>query len=164
MVLRNVFVAALFALTFSPCFIRSAAAQYAPARVNFAPASLRSSAFAPERAVRFDAKAPDLEKRRPSILMTSLYATTALVQGLDAHSTLKAISVGATERNPIMSFLTSHPPVFVALKAGAAAGLIVAGRRLAKHNKVHAAIALIAIDSAYAFIVAHNYRVAARLR
>ena len=27
---------------------------------------------------------------RPSILMTSLYATTAIMQGLDVHSTMKA--------------------------------------------------------------------------
>ena len=63
-----------------------------------------------------------------------------------------------------MSYFTSHPPAFVALKAGAAAGLIFAGHRLARHNKFHAVVALVAIDSAYAIIAAHNYRVANRLR
>jgi hypothetical protein len=87
-----------------------------------------------------------------------------LTQGLDAHSTLKALNAGATERNPLMSFLTSHPPAFLALKTSAAAGLIFAGQRIAKHNKVHAALALVAVNSAYLVIATHNYRVASRLR
>jgi hypothetical protein len=163
---RTTVVAASIAATLSLCFVQSAAAQVARPRADFSPAAIRAaaSAAAPLGGARVEAKAADIERQRPSILMTSLYATTALVQGLDAHSTLKAIHVGATERNPMMSFLTSHPPVFVALKTGAAAGLIVAGRKLAKHSKLKAAIALIAIDSTYAVIVAHNYKVAARLR
>ena len=98
--------------------------------------------------------------RRPSIVMTSLYATTALMQGLDAHSTMKAINRGAVEKNPLMSYLTSHPAAFVALKAGAAAGLIFAGKRLAKRSKTQAIIALAAVNSAYFAIALHNYRVA----
>lgn len=164
MIPRTTFVAALIALALTPCFVQPAAAQDAPARVSFTPSRLKTSAVAAARAARFDASVTSIERTRPSMLMTSLYVTTAVVQGLDTHSTLSAIHVGARERNPMMSYLTSHPPVFVALKAGAAAGLIVAGRRLAKHSKLRAAIALIAIDSTYALIVAHNYKVAARLR
>jgi len=163
---RKMLVAALAAFTLSPVCVRAALAQDAPAtpRVRFAPVSFAPAAYVPLRVALFDAKASDLDRPRGSALMTSLYATTVLVQGLDAHSTLKAISVGATERNPLMHALTSSPPAFVALKAGAAVGLVFAGRRLARHNKVHAAIALIAIDSAYALIAMHNYKVAARLR
>jgi hypothetical protein len=161
---RKTFVTALVALTLSPCFVRSAAAQEPSARPNFYSVMAAPLADAPARAPMFDGKAASVERPRPSIFMTSLYTTTAIVQGLDAHSTLKAIHAGATERNPMMTPFTAHPPAFVALKAGAAAGLIFAGRRLARHSKLQAAIALIAIDSTYAIIAAHNYRVANRLK
>jgi hypothetical protein len=163
---RLAFVVACFALTLSPCVVRPAAAQSPDARPNRFPVSFMPASFAGTPAVDKapNGKTADAERPRPSILMTSLYATTVIVQGLDAHSTLKAINAGATERNRVMSVFTSRPPAFVALKAGAAAGLILAGRRLAKHSKLQAAIALIAIDSTYALIAAHNYRVANRLK
>jgi len=46
------------------------------------------------------------------------------------------------------------------MKAGAAAGIILAARSMAKRNKFAAVITLIGINSAYAAIVSHNYRVA----
>ena len=163
---RITFVIAFLALTLAPRLVSSAAAQDPAPQpdvfpVSFMPASLagKSAAARPSHD-----KAAPVERSRPSILMTSLYATTALVQGMDAHSTLKALDAGATERNAAMKAFTARPPAFVALKTGAAAGLIFAGRRLARHSKVQAAVALIAVDSAYFFIAAHNYKVANRLR
>ena len=136
-------------------------------RLNFAPVSFTPSPVESVARVRFDVKpsnaAPETSSR-PSVVMTSLYATTALMQGLDAHSTMKAINAGAVEKNPLMSYLTSHPTAFVALKTGAAVSLIYAGRRLAKRNKTHAVIALVAVNSAYLIIATHNYRVANSLR
>lgn len=164
MISRQTFVAVLVALTSSFFVVRSAAAQDVPARVDFSHPFVMSAASAPVRAAGPDVAAAVVEKPRTSMLLKSLYATTAIVQGLDAHSTLKAINAGAREGNPLMSPFASHPPAFVALKAGAAAGLIVAGRRLARHNKVQAAVALIAINSAYALVAVHNYRTAARMR
>jgi len=136
MVSHKAFAAALVALTLTPCFVRPAAAKVTrprdstsrlrPRRRRQRPGRPPRHRFGPTERV---ATAPESEKRRPSIVMMSLYSATALVQGLDAHSTLKAINAGATERNPLMHALTAHPPVFVALKAGAAAGLIFAGQR-----------------------------------
>ncbi len=149
---------------------RMAAAQAAEApakpRLNFSPASFMPRPAIVASAVRFDAGPAPPETTRPgrSVMMTTLYASTALMQGLDAHSTMTALNAGAVERNPLMSYLTSHPPAFVALKTGAAVGLIYAGQRLAKHNKTHAVIALVAVNSAYLAIATHNYRVASRLR
>jgi len=100
------------------------------------------------------------EQSHSSLLMMSLYATTALTQILDVHSTLKAIHSGGVELNPALAGLTSHPVAFTATKAGAAAGLIYAGHRLSKRNKIQAAIMLIAINSAYAVVAAHNYQIA----
>jgi len=145
---------------------RTAAAQSAPAHVDFSRAAIVAAVAAAGAPAAREDRAATIEPSdsHGSALMTSLYATTALVQGLDAHSTLTALHHGAHEGNPLMAYLTGHPPAFVALKAGAATGLIMAGRRLAKHSKLEAAVALIAIDSAYFAIAAHNYSIANRPR
>lgn len=104
--------------------------------------------------------------RRPgsSTLMAALYGVTASLQALDVHSTLKALDLGAVERNPLMSDVTRHKAAFVALKAGVAFSSVMAARNMAKRNKVAAVATLIAINSAYAMVVQHNYRVVRRLR
>jgi hypothetical protein len=97
---------------------------------------------------------------KSSVVLGSLYASTIVLQGLDVHSTLSAINQGGVEANPMISPVTSHPVAFVAMKAAVTATSLVAAHRIAGHNKM-AAIALLAgINSAYAFVVAHNYRVA----
>jgi Domain of unknown function (DUF5658) len=92
--------------------------------------------------------------------MAPLYASTAALQILDVHSTLAGLSQGAREGNTLMSGVVSNRGAFVAAKIGVAAGTIWAASRIAKHNKLAAVATLIAIDSAYAFVVAHNYRIA----
>ena len=84
------------------------------------------------------------------------------MQGLDLHSTLKAFSAGAVEGNPIMSGVTKNRAAFIATKAAVAAVTILATRKIAKKNKVAAVITLIAVNSAYAMIVNHNYKLARR--
>ncbi|MEO7189932.1 MAG: DUF5658 family protein [Vicinamibacterales bacterium] len=96
----------------------------------------------------------------PSTLMLSLYASTALMQALDVHSTLTAFSAGAVEGNPMMKGIAGNKAAFIAMKAGVAASTIFATRALAKKNKVAAIATLLAINSAYAMVVDHNYKVA----
>jgi hypothetical protein len=97
---------------------------------------------------------------RPSALMMSLYASTAALQMLDVHSTITALDNGAVEANPLMKNVAGNKAAFVALKAGVAVTTILATRNMAKRNKVAAMATLIAINSAYAFVVSHNYKVA----
>jgi len=106
------------------------------------------------------------EARRPgpSALMTSLYASTAVMQALDVHSTLLALDRGAVEANPLMSGATRNRAAFVALKAGVALSTVMAAKNMSKRNKVAAVLTLVAINSAYAMIVNHNYNVARRAR
>ncbi len=105
---------------------------------------------------------PELSRHRPgsSALMMSLYASTAALQMLDVHSTLSAFDHGATEGNPLMAGVAQNKVAFVAMKAGVAAGTILATHNMAKRNKVAAIATLVAINSAYAFVVHHNYKVA----
>jgi hypothetical protein len=97
---------------------------------------------------------------RTSPLMFSLYAATAMTQAFDAHSTLRAIDNGAREGNPALSSLAEHRTSFLLLKAGAAAGTIYLGRRIDKHHRVMAIVSLVAVNSAYAMLIRHNYSVA----
>lgn len=94
--------------------------------------------------------------------MTSLYASTAIMQALDVHSTMRALDHGALEANPLMTGVTGNKAAFVALKAGVAMSTVMMARHMSKRNKVAAIVTLVAINSAYAMVVSHNYRVAGR--
>jgi hypothetical protein len=107
---------------------------------------------------------PRFGERAGATLMVSLYATTATMQALDAHSTIRALDSGAVEANPIMGGIANNRAALIATKAAVAAGTIYAAHNVAKKNKFAAAITLIAINSAYAFIAHHNYKVARQLR
>lgn len=156
-----------------PAFAPNALAQDAvPARIelsttDFTPALLRGSASTAVRLTDVDQLpmapiVPQRPKFGGSNLLKSLYASTAVMQGLDVHSTLKAFSAGAVEGNPIMSGVTKNRAAFMATKAAVAAVTILATRKIAKKNKVAAVITLIAVNSAYAMIVNHNYKLARR--
>jgi hypothetical protein len=134
------------------------------------PASLQvmpqTSTFAGAQFPRLNAEqlqravpAPDFRRTGSSRLMTSLYASTVMMQALDVHSTLSAFRSGATEANPLMEGVTRNQAMFVAVKAGVAASTILAARQLSKRNKAAAVATLVAINSAYALVVSHNYRV-----
>lgn len=101
---------------------------------------------------------------RPSFLMQSLYATTIVVQGLDAHSTFRALDAGGKEGNPLIGSLAERRPAFIALKGAISTGTIYAARDLSKRHKVAAVLTLIGINSAYAALIANNYRVVAQMR
>jgi hypothetical protein len=112
-----------------------------------------------QRSVPF--KAPSTHR---SGLLLSLYASTAAMQALDVHSTLTAFRNGAVEANPLMKGIAGNKAAFVAMKAGVAVSTILATHNMAKRNKVAAIATAIAINSAYAFVVNHNYKVARRLQ
>lgn len=96
-------------------------------------------------------------------MLTRRRQTTAVLQALDVHSTLKAIDSGrGVEQNPVMAPVVNRPAAFVAFKVAATAGTIVAADRLAKHNRIAAYAVMFALNSAYLYVVAHNYKVAGR--
>ncbi len=92
-------------------------------------------------------------------ILVPLYASFAALQALDAHSTLRALDAGATEANPLMGGIARKPAALLAVKAGVAATTIYLVEKVRVKSR-GAAIALMAVlNSAYATIVAHNYRV-----
>ena len=96
--------------------------------------------------------------------MQSLYATTIAIQGLDAHSTFRALQAGGNEGNPLLGPLAASRPAFLALKVGIAATLIYSGRDLSRGHKIGAVLALAGINSVYAALIRNNYRVGTHMR
>jgi hypothetical protein len=103
--------------------------------------------------------APTPIQHRPSALIP-LYASFATLQALDYASTTRALESGrGTEANPVMRSIVKSPPAFIAVKAAATAGVIVAGEKMWRKNRVAAVIFVAAANGAVAAIVARNYSV-----
>jgi hypothetical protein len=77
---------------------------------------------------------------------------------------MAVLNRGGGEGNPLMAGVVRNKAAFLGVKAAVAAGSILAARKIGKRNKVAAVATLVAINSAYAFVVQHNYRVARSLR
>jgi hypothetical protein len=102
--------------------------------------------------------------RRPMLLPT-LYAGSALLQGYDAYSTLTALKSGATEANPLMKGITKVPVAFIALKAGMTMASIMSAERMWKDNHRVRAIVIMAVSNGMMAMVAkHNAGVLQRVR
>ena len=98
---------------------------------------------------------------RPAALVP-LYVAFGGLQVLDAHSTLNAVGVGARETNPLMRQALGNTAGMIALKSGTAVGVVMLTERLWPRNRTAAVLTMIAINSAYVTIAAHNYRTAQR--
>jgi hypothetical protein len=96
--------------------------------------------------------------------MLPFYASTAVLQILDVRSTLQVIKLGGSEGNPMLRGLAAHPAMFVGVKAAIAAVSIYSAQRLAKHSRVGAIATMVALNSVYGMVVAHNYQVARSMR
>jgi hypothetical protein len=81
------------------------------------------------------------------------------LQGLDIHSTRRAIDSGSgREVNPAMRGVVNNRAAFIAVKAGATAGVIWASEKMWKKNRTGAVIFAGIVNAAMAVIVANNYR------
>ena len=96
---------------------------------------------------------------RPAALIP-LYASFAVLQVLDLHSTAYAIERGAVESNPAMKGFVDNTAAMTALKAAGTAGLIFASEKLRTKNKAAALGLMIGSNLAMTWVVQHNYRMA----
>lgn len=125
----------------------------ADASASAAPVTAQASQLAQSLITR-----PRLLTHRPNALIP-LYAGFAVLQALDAHSTISAIGNGAVEANPLLGGVAAHPGALLAVKMGAAVGTIFVAEKLWKRNPVAAVALMVGLNSAYAIVVAHNYKV-----
>lgn len=96
-------------------------------------------------------------------ILASLYVSHVGLQAADVLSTSAALERGGREMNPFLPFASNKAAMF-AVKAAASAATIYLSEKMARKNRVGSIVMMAAINSAYAMIVAHNYRVARSLR
>jgi len=177
--LPRLFASALLVVSFTLMSSTTVSAQEQMASVALSgttalPASLMDAVLSPaavaSNAAAAVAPAPPLataarfdSPRRPSLL-PALYASTALLQALDAHSTMKAINAGAHEANPFMKGVAGNQGALLAVKAGVAGATIYFAEKMWKRNPVGAIAMMVVVNGVNAAVVAHNYRVARSLR
>lgn len=101
------------------------------------------------------------DRERPQALVP-LYISFAALQALDVHSTTAAIEAGGRETNPVVRSAMTMPAGAVVLKAGTAAGVVYLTEKLWKRNRAAAIVTMVALNSAYVAIAAHNYGVGRR--
>ena len=102
-----------------------------------------------------------LSAQRPAPLVP-LYASLAVLQGLDIYSTSAAMSRGGVETNPGMKPVAGKMWASVAVKAAATAGSVYFIERAWKQNRKGAVVLATVINVATAAVVAHNTRVSKR--
>ena len=126
-------------------------------RLALAPATLAGTHADRPQASQIQPRAPE----RPRLLIP-MYVSFAALQAMDAHSTMKAIDRGYVEVNPLVAPSTRNSAAMAAMKVAVTASVIVCSERLWRHNRVAAVVTMIAVNGAYAAIVANNYRTASR--
>lgn len=145
----------------------SARAADEPGAVSLVPAIAATAATVAQRtdfaaSLRTTPAVPDV--RRP-LLLPALYATSAILQGYDAYSTMSALKMGGVEANPLMKSVVKSPAAFVAVKAGVTAASIMAAERLWKNNHRVGAVALMIVSNGVmGMVAAHNASVLQRLQ
>ena len=107
------------------------------------------------RSTRIDASA----LRRPPALLP-LYITFATLQMLDAHSTTQALKNGGVEANPFVSGLAGNTGALYAAKIATTAATVLIGEKLWRKSRFGAIVTMLAVNSAYAVVVRHNYGIA----
>ena len=99
------------------------------------------------------------ERKRPSA-MVPMYVGFATLQGLDYHTTTRALSTGVgREGNPVMGKVVNNKGAFLAVKAASTAGVILIGEKLWKKNRAGAIVFMAVANGVMASVVAHNYTV-----
>jgi len=123
------------------------------------PDVLIASAQPPSLPVSAALRAP--AARRPPALVP-LYGSFAALQIADYASTRRALASGAgRESNPVMEPLIGNAAAFLTLKVASTAGIIWAGEKLWRKNRVGAVVFMAAANGALAVVAAHNYSIAA---
>ena len=110
------------------------------------------AAVAPSAAATLEAlstpRASDVPKR--GALLPVLYVGLVGLNGYDAYSTKKGVSLGAIERNPLMQPIAGHAAAVWAVKGGVTAASITVAERLWRRNRRGAAITMLVVTNAIA--------------
>jgi len=152
---RRVLACGSLVVILSCASIRTVVAQDRPAAPEVDPGLLSFGAVV---TLPLDVAAPIAELRRPPALIP-LYASLAVLQGLDMHSTMKGIgSAQGREANPIMQPVVENGAALLAVKATATIGVIWVSEKMWKKHRKAAVVSVFVVNALMAGVVANNYR------
>jgi Domain of unknown function (DUF5658) len=115
--------------------------------------------FALPAAAQDTPSSPPQPKAQQSVALNLLHVSFVSLEAVDVYTTVRGISGGAVEANPLMRAPASHPVGMTALKAGVAVSSVVLTRRMARDHRVAAILLTAGLNSAYAAIAVHNVNV-----
>jgi hypothetical protein len=95
---------------------------------------------------------------RPSLTLPALQVSFGALQIMDVVSTRRALNAGLSEGNAVMRGVVDRPLAVAAVKAGATAATVFLVNRVARKNRAAAILTMVAINSAYSFVVVRNIR------
>jgi hypothetical protein len=103
-----------------------------------------------------EAQVPSFPAARPRAL-PALYVSFATLQVVDAVSTWRVVRRGdGRELNPILTGVADNLPALLAIKAASTAVSVYAVEKLHPRNRKAALATMIAVNVAYAYVVANN--------
>jgi len=138
---------------YSSLFVNTHAAEAAQSAPAIRTSLVTAAAQAPGAPIQ-----PQSSIKQTRGLLPALYAGNIALQIMDTHSTFRALDAGLVESNPVMGWTTAHPVAFVSMKAAATATTILVAEKIRKKYPRRAALFMAGVNTAYAFIVMHNYR------
>ena len=103
------------------------------------------------------APAVERELERPRALMP-LYAMQITLNGLDVHSTMRALDAGHREGNPL--FKDGSATKMIGAKVASSALSVYLTEKLWKKNRVAAVVMMATVNAGMMAVVANNYRIA----
>ena len=103
------------------------------------------------------APAADAQHARPRLLVP-LYVMQFTLNGLDVHSTLRALDAGHREGNPL--FESGSAKKMVGAKLASSAVSVLLAEKLWKKNRVAAVLMMAGVNAGLTAVVANNYRLA----
>lgn len=93
---------------------------------------------------------------RPAMLL-SMYAAQGVLQGLDAYTTLKSLSAGNREMNPLLK--SGNPALIIGAKVAVSSLNIYLAEKMWKRNRKAAIATMIVTNLMTSAVVIHNTRV-----
>lgn len=99
----------------------------------------------------------ELKLERPRALMP-LYAMQLALNGLDVHSTMRALEAGHREGNPL--FKAGSAKKMIGAKVASSALSIYLAEKLWKKNRIAAVVMMASVNAGMMAVVANNYRLA----
>lgn len=99
----------------------------------------------------------ELKLERPRALMP-LYAMQLTLNGLDVHSTMRALEAGHREGNPL--FKAGSAKKMIGAKVASSALSVYLAEKLWKKNRIAAVVMMASVNAGMMAVVANNYRLA----